>query len=178
MDRADPYPLTAAGHRPPMSGSWAPAHPGRPGHDRDFEDLYRRRYLAMVRLATLVLGQVELAEEVVQEAFAAVYQRWDAIDEPTAYLRATVVNRCRDALRRRRLASREAAASTEAACDAPDLLRDAIAALPERQRTAVVLRFYEDLTIDEIAEVMATRPGTVKSWLHRALGRLRKVVEP
>jgi RNA polymerase sigma factor (sigma-70 family) len=88
-----------------------------------------------------------------------------------------LVNRCRDVQRRRRFRDRERPDATESH-DQPDHLRDAIAALPVRERTAIVLRFYQDLSIDEIAHTMATRPGTVKSLLHRAVARLRRSVEP
>ncbi len=141
--------------------------------DLAFVVLYRERYLPMVRLATLLVDRVDLAEDITQEAFAVVYRRWRELDSPAGYLRLTVVNRCRDALRRRRIARGHPVAPT-IAHDAPDELADAISRLPARQRVAVVLRFYEDLTIEQIAEVMGTRPGTVKSWLHRAMARLRQ----
>jgi hypothetical protein len=89
---------------------------------------------------------VVAAEEIVQDAFATLYRRWDRVESPSAYLRLEVVDRSRDALRRRRLARRVTFRSTEVR-DHPDEVADAIARLPERQRTAVVLRFYEDLSI-------------------------------
>jgi RNA polymerase sigma factor (sigma-70 family) len=136
-----------------------------------FAALYRDRYVPMVRLSVLLVDRVELAEEVVQDAFAVVFRRWDELDSPGGYLRREVVNRSRDLLRRRRLErGRERVAPPS--WDAPDEMSDAVARLPERQRVAVVLRFYEDLTVDQIAEVMDARAGTVKSWLHRALARL------
>jgi RNA polymerase sigma-70 factor (sigma-E family) len=141
-----------------------------------FTTLYADRYLPMVRLATLLVDRVEVAEEIVQDAYAVLYRRWDRIENPQAYLRLEVVNRSRDALRRRRVARRLTFRSTEVR-DHPDEMADAIARLPERQRTAVVLRFYEDLAIEQIAEAMGTRPGTVKSWLHRAMARLRGEIE-
>ena len=143
-----------------------------------FEAFYRDRYPAMVRLATLLVDRVEVAEELVQEAFAAVYLRWSGLDEPAGYLRTAVVNRSRDALRWRR--RRTATTAPERIIEPPepaDHVRAAIAALPRRQRTAVVLRFYEDLTIDQIAAAMGTRPGTVKSLLHRGIAVLREEID-
>ena len=154
-----------------------PAPPPGPGADDELRALFAAQYVPMVRLATLLVDRVEIAEEVVQEAFLLLHRRWDEIDAPGAYLRLTVVNRCRDALRRRRVRRREPA-SPSWSHDAPDEMADAIAALPERMRTAIVLRFYGDLTIDQISDAMGARPGTVKSWIHRALGRLREVIEP
>lgn len=143
--------------------------------DSAFRGLYRERYAPMVRLAALLVDRVDLAEEIVQESFTVVYQRWEQLESPAGYLRTTVVNRCRDALRRRRLDRRQPPGA-EVTIDEHRELADAIAGLPHRQRIAVVLRFYEDMTVDEIADVMKTRPGTVKSWLSRAMTRLRQEI--
>jgi hypothetical protein len=105
-----------------------------------FTAIYADRYLPMVRLATLLVDRVEVAEEIVQDAYAVLYRRWDRIENPQAYLRLEVVNRSRDALRRRRVARRVTFRSAEVR-DHPDEMADAVARLPERQRTAVVLRF-------------------------------------
>jgi RNA polymerase sigma factor (sigma-70 family) len=153
----------------------AVVRPVGPAREKDFARLYEQRYLPMVRLATLLVDRVDLAEDITQDAYAVLYRRWDEIDSPAAYLRLTVVNRSRDALRRRRL-DRERPVLVSIAHDAPDELTDAIRRLPARQRVAVVLRFYEDLTVDQIAEAMHTRPGTVKSWLNRAMNRLREEI--
>src|SRR5688572_33346840 len=73
----------------PPEGPWADS----------FEDLFRRESLAMVRLAFLMVGSLPLAEEIVQDAFARVLERWDGIDQPVAYLRTSVVNGCKAAHR-------------------------------------------------------------------------------
>jgi RNA polymerase sigma factor (sigma-70 family) len=141
-----------------------------------FESLYLSEYRSMVRLAfVLVDGS---AEEVVQDAFAKVYERWASIDEPRAYLRTCVVNGARDVLRRRRVVVwRRPDPVPEAAELAVDHLLDALAVLTPRRRAAIVLRYYEDLPEAEIAVVLGVRPGTVKSMLHRSLLQLRGVVE-
>jgi RNA polymerase sigma-70 factor (sigma-E family) len=148
--------------------------------DDGFDALYRDRHLAMVRLAVLLVDRRTIADEVVHDAFAAVYARWGTLDAPAAYLRRAVVNGCNDVLRKRR--NRREVELGDAADGVPvgssgDELRDVIAGLPPRQRTVVVLRFYEDLPIEEIAIVMGIPAGTVKSSLHRALARLREEVE-
>jgi RNA polymerase sigma-70 factor (sigma-E family) len=143
-----------------------------------FVALYRDRYDAMVRLAAMLVDRVDVAEEVVQDAFAAVYERWANVDTPAAYVRTVVVNRCRDVLRRRRVAAAiTLGRAQEEAEPTGDLLHDALAALPARQRAVLVLRFYEDLPNDEVARLMKTRPGTVKSLVHRGLNTLREVIE-
>jgi RNA polymerase sigma-70 factor (sigma-E family) len=144
-----------------------------------FDDVYRRESVAMVRLALLLVGSQEQAEEIVQDAFAQLFERWDRIDRPGAYLRTCVVNGCRRTHRRRRQDDRAAAGAPRllpADLGANDML-DALAALPARRRAAVVLRYYEDLSEAEIADALGVRPGTVKSLLHRGLAQLRQAVE-
>jgi RNA polymerase sigma-70 factor (sigma-E family) len=147
-----------------------------------FDQLFAREYGPMVRLATLLLGNEAEAEEVVQEAFAVVHERWARLSRPGGYLRGCVVNRARDLLRRRavvqRLRRTHAIEPPEPADLGVDHLFDALAILPPKRRIAVVLRYYEGRTEAEIAELLGVRPGTVKSMVHRALAQLREVIEP
>jgi RNA polymerase sigma-70 factor (sigma-E family) len=145
--------------------------------DGTFEALYAAEATPMSRLAYLLVGSREQAQELVHDAFARLYERWDRVDNPGAYLRTCVVNGCRDSLRRRRLVDRERPdPRPDAQLDADHLL-DALAVLPHRERAAIVLRYYEDRSEAEIAELLGIRPGTVKSLLHRGLARLREVIE-
>jgi RNA polymerase sigma-70 factor (sigma-E family) len=141
-----------------------------------FVDLYRSRWAPMVRLARLLMAGDPAAEEIVQEAFLRVRAQWERIENPSAYARAAVVNACRNHQRRRRLEQRQPGTSV-ASDDAYFEMRGAIASLPERQRSAVVLRFYEDLPEAEIAALLGCSVPAVKSLLHRAMSDLRKVVE-
>ena len=126
--------------------------------------LYESERLGFVRVAYLLTRRRDVAEELVQDAFLAAVGRWDGVEYPKAYVRAAVVNRCRNWIRhqsvvRRRLrvvGSEEAAAAPEQ----PDELWDALGRLDERRRAAIVLRFYEDLPDREIAEVLGCRPAT------------------
>jgi len=149
--------------------------------ERDFVAVYQERYAAMVRVAVLLLGDRAQAEEVVQDAFIAAYQRWTHVESPSAYVRQCVVNKSRDVLRRRRLTEavlRRAHPTDGLGADGvPEHIEDLLGALTPRQRTAVVLRYYEDLGLSEIARLMHTRPGTVGSLLNRALARLREDVQ-
>lgn len=147
--------------------------------EEPFEDVYRREALGMMRLAFLMVGSPQQAEEIVQDAFAKAFERWDKIDQARAYLRTAVVNGCRSANRRRALERRTSArepAPSHAALGA-DHLRDALLALPVKRRAAIVLRYYDDLSEAEIAKVLRVRPGTVKSLVSRGLAQLREVVE-
>ncbi len=132
----------------------------------------------MVRLGTLLVGSVAIAEEIVQEAFMAVRARWDDIDRPGAYLRTTVVNGCSEVLRRRTLENRvqiDRVESVEAILPTQLIeLRDALERLSDRQRVVMVLRYFVDLSDREIARTMEIRPSTVRSLRRRALVILRK----
>lgn len=132
----------------------------------------------MVRLGTLLVGSVAIAEEIVQEAFIAVRARWEDVDRPGAYLRTTVVNGCSAVLRRRSLEDRVQSARPEPV-DAvlPTQLielRDALERLSDRQRIVMVLRYFVDVSDREIARTMEIRPSTVRSLRRRALVVLRK----
>jgi RNA polymerase sigma-70 factor (sigma-E family) len=142
-----------------------------------FEAVFEREYAPMVRLAFLLLDSNEVAEEVVQDAFARLHERWDRVDNPGGYLRTSVVNRARDIQRRRQRERRLPVAAPEAATLGADHLLDALATLPSKRRAALVLRYYDDLSEAEIASVLGVRPGTVKSMLHRGLAQLREVIE-
>jgi RNA polymerase sigma-70 factor (sigma-E family) len=142
-----------------------------------FEALFAREYGPMVRLAFLLVDTPELAEEVVQDSFVRLHERWEQVSNPGGYLRASVVNRARDVQRRRQRERRLPLRAVESSSLEADLLGDALAGLPAKRRAAIVLRFYEDLSEAEIAEVLGVRPGTVKSLIHRGLHQLREVIE-
>lgn len=141
------------------------------------EDLYRLRYAAMVRLAALLLGSDGNAEEVVQDAFIRVGRRWNRVQQPVAYLRTAVVNASRSQLRRTRVERRYLPVSAEAVELGADEVWDVLAQLPYRQRAALVLRFYEGLRDEDIANALGCRPSTVRSLTHRGLTHLREVIE-
>jgi RNA polymerase sigma factor (sigma-70 family) len=144
-----------------------------------FVELYRTRYSAMVRLVIALTGSDALAEDLVHDVFVRVHARWDSVENPTAYLRRSVVNACRSAARR---ANHERSTRhlqlIESAGEVPDELFDALLRLPYRQRAALVLQFYEGLPQAEIAAVLGCREGTVASLVHRGLQQLRRVIEP
>lgn len=135
------------------------------------------------RLAYLLTGDAALAEDLVQEAFTRAFARFVHLRRPdalTGYLRRTVVNLAYK--RRRRLQTEQARAPklevagvvvSQADFGVRDELWEALRALPYRQRAALVLKFYEDMSEKEIARAMGCPTGTVKSSLHRGLAALR-----
>lgn len=143
-----------------------------------FESLFARERAPMLRLAVLMVGSAESAEDVVQEAFTAVSERWDELERPGGYLRTTVVNGCRMVLRRREVEHRHQGALSGPAESALPThlveLREALAALSERQRVAVVMRYFADGSDAEIAELLACRRSTVRSLIRRGLSSMRK----
>ena len=144
----------------------------------DLVALYEARRLSLVRLAYVLTSDREVAEEVVQDAFLSVRPRWDDITDPPSYLRTAVVNRCRSWLRRQRTARAHLPDRTEAAALGADELWDALARLDERRYTAIVLRFYEDLSEGDIARILECRPATVRTLVRRGLAALREEIEP
>lgn len=153
----------------------------RIGSERDLEVLYRREHESMVRLAFLLLRSREQAEEVVHEAFIAVFERRGSVKDPVAYLRQVVVNGCRGLARRSSVERRkyEIVGSWPPGPPMPvpgdiDETWNRMASLAPDQRVALALRYYEDLSVAEIAKVMGMRPGTVKSHIHRGIKELRR----
>ena len=140
-----------------------------------FEDVYRSHYARMVAVARLMVGDLTLAEEVVQDGFVQLYRNWSAVDYPVTYVRIAVVNGCRSHGRKRAVERRYRAPEREPiVVDTTAIaVRDALHLLSPRQRAAVVLRYFEDLPEREIAEALGCRPGTVKSLLARSMTKLK-----
>lgn len=158
--------------------------------DEAISALYRSHRLAMLRLATLLIDDRGIAEEIVQDAFGALYRRWDALADTSAaaaYLRASVVNGARNERRRRDVARRHlgvAARPTDPAPDFAMLLAEehrqvitALRTLPPRQREVLVLRYWSDLGEADIAAAMGISRGTVKSTASRALRALENALK-
>ncbi len=153
---------------------------------QDFDTFFTTHYGPMVRTLTLIGGDREAAADSVQDAFVRAHARWRRLsryDAPAAWVRKVAINRLRDVKRsetRRR--SREDRAAGAAPDPTPeparldDDLMDAVRTLPERQRTAVALHYLEDLSVDEIAQVMAISSGAVKYSLHEGRNKLEPLL--
>jgi RNA polymerase sigma factor (sigma-70 family) len=143
----------------------------------NFDDVFNRERTPMVRLAFLMLGSETLAEEVVQDGFVALLERWDSINNPGAYLRRCVVNGCiGQSKRARRWTPAPEDLADTGAEPATDHMLDAVRRLAPQRQAMVVLRFYADMTQDEIADTLAVPVGTVKSGLHRAMSELKEAL--
>ncbi len=144
-----------------------------------FDDFFRAQWMGSVRLAAILTQQSATAEDLAQDAFARVYASWGRAVNPKAYLRATLVNVCRQWQRHEGVvrAKLPLVATFHAVEFDAHELADAVAALPYRQRAVLVLRYYADLSEAEIAEALNCRAGTVKSLASRALARLEKDIQ-
>ena len=144
--------------------------------DGGFDEFYAAHVNRAARLAHLVTGSAAVGLDIAQDAMVAVHRRWADLRAPEAFLRSSVLNLCRSR-QRRWIRERRWIASTRLSepIGIPELDEawTLVAKLPAPQREVVVLRFYEDLTIDQIASALGIPAGTVKSTLHRALGVLR-----
>ena len=139
--------------------------------------LFEEQFAPLVRLATLLTGSEHRAEELVMDAFAGLAPRIASLDEPAAYLRTSVVNGTRSHHRRLRTVRRQPTPRVELVHD-PELdeLWQRLDRLRPDERTCVVLRFYLDLPLAQIAEHLDMPLGTVKSHLHRAVATLRDLL--
>lgn len=146
--------------------------------ERLFAEFYSDHATTMVKFAYLMVGSDAAAQDLAQEAFMAVYLRFGGLENPAAYLRTCIVNGVKRRGRREELArtTLHRLRPEPTTQDHPDELHDALLALPKRQRAAIFLRYYLDLSESDIADVLRCRPGTVKSTLHAARQRLAEVL--
>lgn len=150
--------------------------------------LYAEHALGLVRLAHVMLGDRAAAEDVVHDAFCGLYRHWSNLADPgkaQAYLRSAVLNGSRSVLRRaghgpvfdvREFTDAADGETALLAVQARESVLAALRRLPERQREALVLRYYLDLRDSEIAAVMSVRESTVRSTMHRGLANLERIL--
>jgi RNA polymerase sigma-70 factor (sigma-E family) len=172
-----------ARHAIPHSAQAVPVAVPEPRPSPDFRDYVRTRRRALLRTAYLLTGNLADAEDLVQSALAKTYFAWDRIEDRGAldgYVRRAIVNTHISWWRRRRVQEYptdelpdQAVADHASNSDLHETLRQAINRLPDRMRAAVLLRYYDDMTEAEVAEVLGVTPGTVKSTVARAVARLR-----
>ena len=147
----------------------------------DFESFYVRHYPRAVGLAYALTGKRHLAEEIAQDAFVSGFRRWDRIatyDKPDLWLRRVIVNRATSVLRRSLTEVKALPRLRAGLGHFPEIEPDSgevwakVRELPRRQAQAVVLFYLEDLSLEQIADILECSPGTVKAHLKRARDRL------
>lgn len=151
----------------------------------DLEAFCHAEYAPLVGLLGLYCGDGHVAEELTQEALARACRDWRRVrtmTRPDAWLRRVAINLARSRFRRllaERRANERSFGRSETAHHDPDAaarvaVRDAIAALPHRQKAVLILLYFGDMTMAQVAEVLDCPEGTVKSLSHRAIDRLRR----
>jgi RNA polymerase sigma-70 factor (sigma-E family) len=154
--------------------------------DAEFVEVCRREHARLVGLLALYTGDQGVAEDLAQEAFVRLHHHWGRVrtmSSPGGWLATVGVNLARSWWRRRfaeqRAHRRHGPAAEATATDVADVLavRTAVAALPPRQRAALVLRYYAGLSIAETAAALGCADGTVKSLTNRAVTSLRTTLD-
>lgn len=152
--------------------------------EREFTEFVAARSHALIRAARLLTGDPHQAEDLVQTALTKLAARWRRVDDPEAYARRIIYHDQVSWWRRRRrlrditgiLAADRVVVEHSARVDRRLDLQAALARLGPRQRAVLVLRYFEDLPDEQIADILDCSIGTVRSQAHRALARLRELV--
>jgi RNA polymerase sigma factor (sigma-70 family) len=188
MTSSVPEEMLSMGNRQVRSGPDAVAEPTR---GELVEVLFRRHYAELLRLAVVMLGNRESAEDAVQEAFVALHRHWRTLRDPEAaeaYLRSAVLNRCRSSVRRL-VAQRaprplmlvrehqESPEDTTVGRDEAGSLVAAMRTLARRQREVLACRFVLELSVAETAQLLEMSTGSVKAHTHRGLQALQQRIE-
>jgi RNA polymerase sigma-70 factor (sigma-E family) len=152
-------------------------------------DLFRKHHLELVRLALVMTGDLATAEDVVQDAFERLHRGWRGLRQPSsglAYVRSSVLNGCRSVHRRAAVARKHVPhlaeppgiAGQDAASAAEDRgqMAAALRLLPRRQREVLVLRYYLDLDVAEIAGMLRISPSTVRATATRGIAALARAL--
>jgi RNA polymerase sigma factor (sigma-70 family) len=157
-----------------MSNVGDPLLRSRASSADELERLYVTERRRLVALAAAITLDRSLADEVVHDAFAGLQRHFATVTNPAGYLQRAVVHRSISVIRRRRTAARFPlpVARVTISPEIDDTWK-AVTELPPRERAVVVLRYWQDMSENEIATTLGWPNGTVKSTLHRALRRLK-----
>jgi RNA polymerase sigma factor (sigma-70 family) len=166
-------------------GDRSPQDEPAPSAVTSFEAFFEAEHGRLLRAMYIVTGNAQEAEELMQDAFVAVWERWDrvgAMDEPTGYLYRTAMNRFRSRLRRAARATRRVVGAAEgrdafAAAEERDAVARALARLPERQRAAIVLTELLGYDSTEAGRILGVKDVTIRSLASQARAALRRELE-
>ena len=149
------------------------------GRDRAFAEFYQQHFRALSGYAHSLVRNPELAADMAQEALVRTFSRWVSVREPRAYAYLTVTNLAREHWRHAEVERKHMPALVDRRqSPAPDMsVRDLVNRLPPRLRDVVVLHYYADLPLDEVAVVLGRPPGTVRRRLHEARALLLAALE-
>lgn len=140
-----------------------------------FTEFYEQRHVATVRQVALMVGSIAAAEDIAHDAFIQLYHRWDVVENHGGYLYRCVSNA---AMRHLRLGNRQGGELVDGPAPVPAVefveVAEALGRLTDQQRIATVLKYYGDLTEEQIADAMGCRPGSVGPLLTRARRALKE----
>ena len=154
-----------------------------PGHGRPDPGLsvLMSEWRQLINLTYRLLGSLAEAEDAVQETLTRLYPRWARVqqaDHPLAYVRRSLINTYLNSVRSTSAREFVGLDSADRGAGDRDQIRRLIRQLPERQRVALVLRYFDDLTDREVARAMGCRPGTARSLISRGLSAVRATLSP
>jgi RNA polymerase sigma factor (sigma-70 family) len=142
-----------------------------------FDNLYQAHWVGLVRLGYALCGSLPLAEDIVHDAFVRLVPSLERVEDPLAYLRKAVLNGVRDNYRHLRVERRHPPRpSLPPAPTEVDETWVALQALPARYRDVLVLRYYSDLRVEDVAAALGCPVGTAKSLIHRGLEKLKELL--
>jgi RNA polymerase sigma factor (sigma-70 family) len=145
-----------------------------------FDTMFRRSFAGVARVAAMITGDREVGREIAQEAFTRLVVHWDRVSEherPDAWVRRVAIRMAvREARRRRDVPVESSAADDVGSVGARLEVRRAVLTLPAQQRAVVVLHFFEDLPLVDVARLIGCRPATARVHLHRARSRLAELL--
>jgi RNA polymerase sigma factor (sigma-70 family) len=147
--------------------------------DARYEAFFREQFPRVARSAALVTGDVHEGMDVAQEALARAYQHWrkvSVMERPDSWVHTVATNLALSRLRRRRnreITIEPHAYTTE---ESDDELLQAVRSLTPAQRSVIAMRFYLDWSVDDVAEALGKKPGTVRALTHQGMERLRSVL--
>jgi len=141
--------------------------------------VFQEQYPRLVRTATMIVGSQAIAEELVQDAFMKLRSSYTEIDNPPAFLHTVVTRHCYDYHRHQRVVERHLTQVTSTFVLPPELdeMWNHLQRLSPDLRTTLVLRYYDDLSVERISEIMDCPSGTTKSRINRGLKQLRQEID-
>jgi RNA polymerase sigma-70 factor (sigma-E family) len=147
--------------------------------DARFEAFFKEQFPRVARTIALVTGDLQEGMDIAQEAMARTYQHWrkvSAMDRPDAWVHRVATNLALSRLRRRRPEKIVTEPPSPQPAPLDDELLDAVRSLSPAQRSVIVLRFYLDWSVDDVAEALGKKPGTVRALTHQGMERLRSLL--
>jgi RNA polymerase sigma-70 factor (ECF subfamily) len=147
--------------------------------DARFDAFFKEQFPRVARTTALVMGDLQEGMDIAQEAMARAYQHWrkvSAMDRPDAWVHRVATNLALSRLRRRRPEKLLTEPPSPQPAPLDDELLDAVRSLSPAQRSVIALRFYLDWSVDDVAEALGKKPGTVRALTHQGMERLRSLL--